>query len=419
MTAAWAAKIRLPADLVRPVLIGIGAFVVSRVCVLAAAATRAAQFTNDWNHRTILIEAGDLPPSAQSIEPDTTTLSGPFRLMTDVFTSWDSEWYLRIMRSGYPASIPPDVTFHDMEARAAFFPGFPLLARWVDAVLPGGDVLASLAVNTGLSLVALVLLGVLARRWFDVTTATRAMVLFALFPGSFVLSYIYSEPLFIAVSLATLLMLDDERWVAAGVFAAIGTATRPNGLALIAACAVASFIAIRRRRDWGSLVAPLLAPIGIGAFHLYLGFHTGEWLAWFRVQGEAWDEGTSFGGTAVTHMFDFVKYLNPLSSGAGDPWVNMITAITLLCMLFMLWCLWRRPLPWPAIAFIAVILAMMLIPDTVTARPRFLFTAAPLFIPVAAWWPRRDRYGWEATLVGCGAGLVVVTSLYASFSVIP
>ena len=46
----------------------------------------------------------------------------------------------------------------------------------------------------------------------------------------------------------------------------------------------------------------------------------------------------------------------------------------------------------------------MLLPATVTARPRFLFTAFPLVIPVAAWWSHRDRIGWELTLVACGAG---------------
>ena len=45
------------------------------------------------------------------------------------------------------------------------------------------------------------------------------------------------------------------------------------------------------------------------------------------------------------------------------------------------------------VAYIAVVLALMLLPATVTARPRFLFTAFPLFISAAAWWPRQDRAG--------------------------
>ena len=84
-----------------------------------------------------------------------------------------------------------------------------------------------------------------------------------------------------------------------------------------------------------------------------------------------------------------------------------------------LWCLWRKPLPWPMVAYIAVVIALMLLPATVTARPRFLFTAFPLFISAAAWWPRRDRAVWDLVLVACGAGLTGLTALYGVFGAIP
>ena len=71
------------------------------------------------------------------------------------------------------------------------------------------------------------------------------------------------------------------------------------------------------------------------------------------------------------------------------------------------------------VAYIAVVIALMLLPATVTARPRFLFTAFPLFISAAAWWPRRDRAIWDLMLVACGAGLVALTTLYGVFGAIP
>ena len=74
------------------------------------------------------------------------------------------------------------------------------------------------------------------------------------------LSFAYTEALLLVFAMACLWCLMEERWVLAGVLAAFGTATRPNGLALVLACAVASFLAIRSERDWKSLAAPLLAP---------------------------------------------------------------------------------------------------------------------------------------------------------------
>ncbi|MGH9272309.1 MAG: glycosyltransferase family 39 protein, partial [Ilumatobacteraceae bacterium] len=288
----------------------------------------------------------------------------------------------------------------------------PSLVRGLDAVLPGGDVFAALALNIVLSVVAVVLVGVLARRLFDATVAERAMVLFAVFPGSFVLSYAYAEALLIVLSAACLWCLLEGRWLLAGIVAALATATRPNGLALVAACAVAAGIAIYRRRDWWSIVAPVLAPTGFIAFQIWLGAHTGESAPWWRVQREAWREGTSFGATAISNTLSFLTH--PLASPS-----DALTAASLIALGVGLWCLWRKRLPWPMVAYCAVVIGLMLLPATVTARPRFLFTAFPLFICAAAWWPRRDRAVWDLVLVTSGAGLTALTALYGVFGAIP
>ncbi|MET0143714.1 MAG: glycosyltransferase family 39 protein [Ilumatobacteraceae bacterium] len=376
------------------VAIGICAFVVSRLCVLAGAGIRASQVTVDANN---------------ALEPRP---GSPVGLVTGVFTQWDGLWYLEIVRNGYPRSIPPNITYFQLEARAAFFPLFPTIVRAADRVIPGGDTIAALAVNFLLSLCAVVLVGVLARRLFDTGVAERAMVLFAVFPGSFVLSYAYAEALLIVLAAVCLWFLMDERWVLAGVAAALATATRPNGVALIAACAVAALIAIYRKRAWRSLIAPLLAPIGFVAFQFFLSAHTGERWPWFRVQGEAWREGTSFGATAISNTVSFVSH--PLASPT-----DALTGLSLAALALGLWCLYRKRLPWPMIAYIAVVVGLMLLPATVTARPRFLFTAFPLFISAAAWWPRRDRAIWDLMLVLCGAGLTALTMLYGVFGAIP
>jgi hypothetical protein len=378
----------------RAVAIGIAAFVVSRLCMLAGAGVRAAQVTVDAH------QDGKAVPGTG------------WGLVSGVFTQWDGLWYLEIVRHGYPTSIPPNVTYFQLEARAAFFPLFPMIVRGFDRVLPGGDTLAALGLNVLLAVAGLVVIGHLARRLYDNDVAERAMVLYAVFPGSFVLSYAYAEALLILLAALCLWFLLDERWLLAGVAAALATATRPNGIALVAACAVAALIAIYRKRDWWSLIAPLLAPIGFVAFQLFLRFHTDEDWAWFRVQREAWREGTSFGGTAISNTLSF--FTHPLASPT-----DALTAASMAALLLGLWCLWRKRLPLPMVAYIGVVVLLMLLPATVTARPRFLFTAFPLFISAAAWWPRRDRAVWDLMLVTCGAGLAALTALYGVFGAIP
>ncbi len=383
------------------------AYVLSRLCVVAGAAVVATQ-------RVVQDRIDGIPRPNNAL-----------RNISDVLTSWDGRWYFAIIRDSYPSHIPPHVTWDDYQARAAFFPVYPDLVRWFDKILPGGDVFAGLFLNFLLGGLAVYLVGALARELFDERVAYRAMLLMAFFPGSFVLSFAYSEATLLVFAAGCLLCLQRRQWLAAGVLASLAAATRPNGIALIAACAVGAILAIRERREWRSLTAPLIAPIGFLVFHLFLWRRTGEKFAWFRVQSEAWHEGTSFGLTAIRNSMQ--AFTRPLASPT-----DIITAVSFATTLVLVFMAYKKRLPWPMVTYTAVVLILMLAPSTVTARPRFLFTAFPLLISAAAW--IRDlelahehdneelssgHELWTVVLALCAAGLVTLTGLYGVFGAIP
>jgi hypothetical protein len=383
-----------PVGWTRAVRTALVAFVLSRVFVLAGASIVAAQQVVEINDAK-----GQRPANAA-------------RLLRDVLISWDGKWYLRIVADGYPRLVPSGITYDDLPARTAFFPAFPRLVGVVDVVLPGGPIVAGLLLNLVLGVAAMLLVGRLAMDLWGTRVAERSMILMALFPGSFVLSFMYSEALLLALAAGCLLALHRRQWWPAGVLAAAGTATRPNGLALVAACAVASLLAIRERREWGSLVAPLLAPIGFVGFQLFLWRHTGELGVWFRVQREAWDEGASFGLSALDGMLDFVRH--PLSSPT-----DALTALSLVTTAILVVAMWKRRPSWPVAAFTAVVLLLMLLPATVTARPRFLYTAFPLLVSFARWRDDDSPDVWAAVYCLCSAGLVTLTAMYGVRGAIP
>jgi Dolichyl-phosphate-mannose-protein mannosyltransferase len=365
---------------------GAVAYVISRAMVLAAAGAVAA---------------------AQ--QPRPTSAKGP---ILNVLTSWDGLWYFEVVRHGYPTSVPPHITYFDPEARAAFFPLYPILVRAADRVLPGGEVMAGLFVNLVLGALAVLLVGLIARRLFDAEVAGRSMVLMALFPGSFVLSFSYSEALMLVLVAAALLLLLERRWLLAGLVSALATASRPNAIAIVAACAVAAWLAWRRERDWRAWVAPLLAPIGFVAFQLYLWAHTGELTVWARVQQDAWNEGASFGWTALRRTAE--AFTSPFDSAT-----NIITMLCVVATVIGIYVLFKARLPASVVAYTLVVIALMLLPATVTARPRFLYTAFPILIAGAAIWPKDEEKWWGLGLSLLGAGLVAVTALYGLYAAIP
>ncbi len=378
---------------------GAAAYVVSRVMVIAGSGIVAAQRGVDAN-----VNGVARPEGAQTF-------------IVQVLDSWDGNWYMEIVRGGYPKEIPPNITYFQVEARAAFFPLYPMLVRLFDRVLPGSEVFAGIFVNAVLGLLAVLAVGYLAKAVFGVKPAERTMILMAFFPGSFVLSFAYSEGLLILLAALCLLFLYRRQWLLAGVIAAFATATRPNGVAVAAACGVAALIAIWQDREWRALIAPILAPLGFIAFQWYLRVHTSEDWAWFRVQREAWAEGTSFGATALQDTFGFLTH--PLNSPT-----DVLTTTSLFAMFALLFTAWKKRLPWPMVAYVVVVLALMLIPETVTARPRFVYTAFPLFLSAGAWWPEDDEAswaheGWTLLIALCAAGLVTLTALYGVYGAIP
>lgn len=338
-------------------------------------------------------------------------VGGPTALV-QVLDSWDGHWYLDVVRDGYPHSIMPNVTYFVPDARAAFFPLYPMTVRVLDRIVPGGPVSIALLLNFVLGGLFVYLVGKIARSLFDSRTAERAMILAAFFPGSFVLSWAYSEAVLVTLACVMFVALHKQQWLLAGVIAAVGTAARPNGLALAAACGVAALIAIKQDRQWRALIAPALAPLGFIGFMVFLRQHTDEDWAWFRVQREAWKEGTSFGATAVQRTLDF--FVSPF----GSP-TSVLTAATVIALVLATVLARRHKIPLMYHAYSLTVVLLMLAPATVTARPRFLFTAFPLIFPVARALRDDDDKWWPIVIVLFVTGLVTVNGIYGVRAAIP
>lgn len=338
----------------------------------------------------------------------------------DVLSAWDGFWYLEIVRSGYPSSVPDGVTYFVPEARAAFFPVFPSIVRGVDMLVPGGPATAGIVLNLMLGALAIAMIGYLAQAIWDTQVAMVAMVLAAVFPGSFVLSMVYSEAIMIPLAAGTVLALVRQRWWIAAVLGMLTTATRPNGLAIVLA-GVACVWMLRHDRSqrWRAAAATSMMPLGFAAVIALIGSTAGERWVWFRVQREAWQEGVSFGWSTLRFIGEWV--VSPLGSPTRALAVSSVVVV--LIGLFAMW----RTRTHPALAAYSIgVVILMLTPATVTARPRFVMTAFGLIMATAAWWvhhgptdPNRRR-NVELVVIGAScAGLVIVTGVYGLLGAIP
>ena len=332
----------------------------------------------------------------------------PKAFVMDLFGKWDGAWYLAVAQRGYPSHVPV-ATGNPGQSDVVFFPLFPLLIRAFHAIVPVSWPWSALILSTLFGLTATVALWQLACRLTDRDVADRVVLLFCFFPGSIVFTMFYAEGLMLTLSILCLEALMRHRWLVAGVLAALATATRPNAIVLAICCAWAAAMAIRERREWWSLVAVALAPLGAVAYFGYLWHRTGSLLAWFHVESRGWGERVDFG----------VKTVDRLHTAFVHPWVNpnnVATSAGLIFVLLAIPFLLRARLPAVLVIFTAGIILLGVWSRTLGLRPRFVLTAFPLFIALGM---RLRPTVQQLVLAGSAGMLALMMVLVAHGLIVP
>jgi hypothetical protein len=150
------------------------------------------------------------------------------KALLGVGARWDGAHYLAIARAGYQGS------------NLAFFPLYPLSIRLLGFVV-GSPILAGLVVSNVAFLVALALLRRLIEEMYDGAVATRTIFYIATFPTAVFFSAVYTESLFLALSIAMFANVRRGRWLAAGFAGGLAALTRIEGVLLIVPYLIEAF----------------------------------------------------------------------------------------------------------------------------------------------------------------------------------
>ena len=201
----------------------------------------------------------------------------------DVWGRWDSGWFLDIARHGYT----------DPSHSTAFFPAYPLLVRGVGWLFLGHDLLAGVIVSLAASAVAFVLIWKLGEELLDAGSANRTVLYLALFPTTLFLFAVYSESLYLLLSVGAFLAAVRGRWTWAGVATGFAALTRVSGVMLLPALAVLAWRAADRRGAF--LRLGLAVPI-MALWPLYLGLDLGRPFVFLSAQRSGWDRHLSGAG---------------------------------------------------------------------------------------------------------------------------
>ncbi|MDE3069172.1 MAG: hypothetical protein KGJ43_00395 [Acidobacteriota bacterium] len=382
---------------------------------------------------------------------------------------WDAAWYLLIAHAGYGPSLGSATA-----ARSAFYPLYPLAVHLLSfASLTVAGILVSVAALA----TALYLLHRLSA--LEVRTGTLAVGharsprevarlavgVLAFSPMAFFLSAIYSESLYLALSIAVFWFARRGRWALVGTCGALAGATRPTGILLLAPAAILYLYGPREDRPpdrgpggrgWRRIgpaglmsASPLLGslrtrywvrpdvlwltlmPAGLLLFMAYLGLAGGDVTTPFSAQS-FWGRELAgpFSGlwSGATAAFDGLRQLISgqahhayLAQATGNPLVNASHNLLLFCfavgaLAAAVGVLRRLPLAYGAYTVLALALPVSypVRSEPLMSLPRFLLVLFPMSMWAAAWLAGRRRTS-VATLALSALALVFFTGAFATW----
>jgi hypothetical protein len=329
--------------------------------------------------------------------------------------SWDGEWFLSIARFGYdgvPNTLYDAKGFRSGETPMAFFPGYPTLISWVNQA--GGWLgIGALASAITVTIVSGVVCAYgLARLGQRISGGSRRaglalVALFASSPMAIVLSMAYSEALFCAFAVWSLVGVLERRWVLAGVCCAFAGLVRPTAAALILAVGLAVLVAVLQRKDqWRPWIGGVLAPVGLVGYLAWVGARTGKWDGWFQLQQKGWDSG--FDGGIATWKFVVNTLADPPSAFelASVGFIAVSVILVVICIV--------QRVEWPLIVYGVGVLAMDLASNgLMNSKARLMVPAFTLLIPVAVGLAKRR----PSTMVIVLCAIAVGSAWFGAYSI--
>lgn len=210
----------------------------------------------------------------------------------DLSCRWDCGWYGGIVNQGYGIESAEQFGATSW----AFYPLLPLLMAGMKSLFSGVDLrLLASAVSTVLLVLAL---GMMHRYTRVIGNSERvaatAVLIVAFLPHGIVFSSLYTESLFLCLLVGTMLALRLERYLLAGLCAALLSATRSNGIFIIVFIVVQLWLQLGSAaffRPWRNpypFVALLMAPLGAFAYWTYAFHTTGDAFAMATTVRHGW-----------------------------------------------------------------------------------------------------------------------------------
>lgn len=294
-----------------------------------------------------------------------------------VWANFDGKHYINVAQFGY------------QRFDFAFFPLYSVLIFSINKIFSIHYIPAGIIISTLSFFGALVFLYKISLIDFDKRVASLALFFISFFPLSFFYHSVYTDSLFLMFTTASFYFARKKRWIWAGIFGGLATATRLTGMAILPALAVEWYLQNRISKQGlketfvlflRKAVFPLtLAASGFIAYSLYLHFNYGNWLL-FQKSMVAWSQDQFIFPPQV--IFRYLKIFFSVSPGLLEYWIAVLEFVSFFAYLFIAVYVWIKVRISYGV-FMVILLMLVTFTGTLAGNPRYILHLFPAFIGLA------------------------------------
>ncbi|OGE30252.1 hypothetical protein A3C59_04710 [Candidatus Daviesbacteria bacterium RIFCSPHIGHO2_02_FULL_36_13] len=295
--------------------------------------------------------------------------TGEFSLSS--WANFDGIHYLSIAANGY--------TFD-----GRFLPLYPYLIKIFSTPFnfPDMYLYSGLFVSNISFLLSLMLFYKLVKEDYSEKVAKESLIWMLIFPTSFFFVSVYSESLFLFLTLLSFYFAQKSKWVFASIAGFFLGITRLTGMFILPSL-IYEFL--KKEKSNPLKIFPLfLIPAGLISFAVFCFYKWGDALYFIKAHG---DLGNSRSVDSVVFplqtVYRYSKILFTVPPGQFEYWIALLELSVFIAVSFLIYLGWKKKLNPSWLIFSLLTFLLPSFSGTFSGLPRYVITIFPIFIVLA------------------------------------
>lgn len=284
-----------------------------------------------------------------------------------------------------------------------FLPLFPLLVRAVASpfsliweIKPYGQLVfwSGLILSNSFFVTSLYFLKKLLRLDFSEKFTNKVLLLLMVFPTSFFFVSVYSESLFLLLSVLSLYFARQKRWAWAVLFGSLLSITRLTGFLIIIPLVIEYLIGSQKsfvigvvdvlRKNFGKLVKSfgfLIILLPVVVYSIYNNYKWSDYLYFVNAHA-ALGNSREVGGLVfpLVTVYRYLKIFLTVSVRQYEFWVAAVEFFSLIFVTFAIVFSYLKKTRPSYLIYSVALISVPLLSGTLTGFPRYILLAFPVFI---------------------------------------